>query len=115
MRTMLIRLTAAAAMLISIAAYGNEIEIPRAPGDKGKYFLLDLKRKDAIITTLHKRVGVYETGYSKTQINCGTRQYRDMAYSEEGPDRLKPASGSKWTDLVQGSSKSYLVAFACSR
>ena len=115
MRTILIRLTAAAAMFASVAAYGNEIEIPKASGDKGKYFLLDLKRKDDIITTLHKRVGVYETGYSKTQINCGTRQYRDVAYGEEGPHKLKPASGSKWTDLVQGSSKSYLVALACSR
>jgi hypothetical protein len=115
MRTIRAFLVVTAAMTTSIVAHGQEVQIPSAPGDKGKYFLLDVKRKDGILTTLHKRVGVYETGYSKTQINCRTRQYRDMAYGEEGPNKLKPASGSKWTDLVEGSSKSYLVTFACSR
>lgn len=115
MRLVLTWLVGTVAIMSSVAAHASEIEMPKAPGDKGKYFLLDLSRKNSIITTLHKRVGVTATGYSKTEINCKTEQYRDVAYSEDGPAKLKPMPGSKWTDLVYGSSKSYLAAFACSR
>ena len=97
-----------------IAAHATEVQIPRTMADKGKYYLLDSKTKAGITTTLHKRVGVNETGYSKTEINCKTNQYRGMGYSEDGPDKLAGTPG-KWTDVLSGSSKSDLVNFVCSR
>lgn len=70
------------------------------------------KTKGSLTTTLHKRVGVNETGFSKTEIDCKSMQYRDMGYSEAGPDKIVGAPG-KWTDTVSGSSKSDLMNFAC--
>lgn len=98
----------------SISAHATEVQIPRTMVDKGKYYLLDTKTNGGITTTLHKRVGVNETGYSKTEINCKSMQYRDMGYSEDGPDKFAGAPG-KWTDVLFGSSKSDLVNFVCSR
>jgi hypothetical protein len=95
-------------------AVSAEVQIPRSMADKGKYYLLDAKSKDGITTTLHKRVGVNETGYSKTEINCKTLRYRDMGYSEDGPDKIT-GTPSKWTDLFSGSSKSDLVNFVCAK
>lgn len=107
-------LMALAVGAFATTAISAETQIPRTMADKGRYFLLEKTQKDGIITTLHKRVGVSETGYSKTEINCKTRQYRDMGYSEDGADKIKPAPG-KWTDILNGSSKSDLVSFVCSR
>ena len=96
-----------------VRAFGAEIKIPRTMADKGSYYLLDLKMKGGIATSLHKRVGVDETGYSKTEINCKSMQYRDIGYSEVGPDKISDLPG-KWTDALEGSSKSDLVNFVCS-
>lgn len=101
-------------IFICSTAVSAEIQIPRSMTDKGRYYLLDAKIKDGITTTLHKRVGVNETGYSKTEINCKTMQYRDMGYSENGPDKIT-GTPSKWTDTLSGSSKSDLVHFACAQ
>jgi hypothetical protein len=103
----------AAGALTSTIAIGAETAIPRSMADKGQYFLLTKTAKDGIITTVHKRVGLHETAYSETQINCKTQQYRDAGYSEEGPHRIKPVTG-KWTDALAGSSKSDLLTFVCS-
>jgi hypothetical protein len=108
-----IGLTTVAATFV-IAAYAAEVQIPRTMADKGKYYLLDVKTNGSIITTLHKRVGVNETGYSKTDINCKSLQYRDMGYSEARPDNIAGSPG-KWTDVLSGSSKSDLVSFVCRR
>lgn len=102
------------AVFITAQAHSAEVQIPRTMFDKGKYFLLDAKTKGVITTTVHKRVGVNETGYSKTEINCKSMQYRDMGYSEAGPDKITTTAG-KWTDVLAGSSKSDLVNFVCSR
>ncbi|KAB8044629.1 hypothetical protein [Janthinobacterium aquaticum] len=97
-----------------VQALAAETPIPRTMADKGKYYLLDVKTKGGIITSRHKRVGVNETGYSKTEINCKSMQYRDMGYSEDGPDKITDLPG-KWTDVLAGSSKSDLVNFVCTR
>ncbi len=95
------------------AAAAGEVQIPRnAPGDKGRYFLLESKRDGEIIKTLHKRIGVDGVGYTRCEINCKTRQIRDIGYSEEGPTNIKP-DPTKWYDLVPGSSKSDMVVFVC--
>ncbi|MFN3790140.1 hypothetical protein [Massilia sp.] len=101
-------------MIICNTAASAEVQIPRSMADKGRYYLLDAKIKDGITTTVHKRVGVNETGYSKTEINCKTTQYRDMGYSENGPDKIT-GTPSKWTDILSGSSKSDLVNFVCAQ
>lgn len=102
------------ATIFSNAANVAEVQIPRTMTDKGKYYLLDAKFKGGITTTVHKRVGVNETGFSKTEINCTSKQYRDMGYSEVGADKIAGVP-SKWTDVLSGSSKSDLVNFVCSR
>jgi hypothetical protein len=114
MHKLLAKILASMVATFSIGSCAAEVQIPRTMYDKGTYYLLDAKTKGSITTTLHKRVGVNETGYSKTEINCKSRQYRDMGYSEAGPDKIVGSPG-KWTDLVSGSSKFDLVNFACSR
>jgi hypothetical protein len=90
-----------------------EIKITRTnPGDKGKYFLIEAKNDDGIYTTLHKRIGLESTGYSKTEIDCKKMQYRDMGYSEVSETNIEDKPGN-WTELVDGSSKSDLVRFIC--
>lgn len=58
------------AAVFTIEANAAEVRIPRTMADKGMYYLIDAKAKGDITTTLHKRVGVNETGYSKTEMNC---------------------------------------------
>lgn len=102
------------ASVLVTSAFGTEVEFPRSMADKGRYYLLEKSTKAGIITTVHKRVGVNETGYSKTEINCSTSQYRDVGYGEGGPKKIKAVSG-RWTDTLSGSSKSDLVSFVCAR
>lgn len=67
-----------------------------------------------MIKTLHKRVGVDSVGWTRCEINCKSMRMRELGYSEKGPDAIKPKP-TKWFELVQGSSKSDLVNFVCSR
>lgn len=56
-----------------------ETPIPRSvPGDKGSYFLIEAKKEGDIIKTLHKRVGVGYTGWTRCEINCKTGKMRDI-------------------------------------
>jgi hypothetical protein len=90
-----------------------EIPIPRSvPGDKGKYFLLEVQKNGDVVTALHKRVGVDSVGYTKTETNCATMQMRELGYSEESPAAIKE-NPTKWFELVPGSSKSDLANFVC--
>lgn len=91
----------------------SEIPIPRSvAGDKGKYFLLEMKKSGGIVRALHKRVGVDSIGYTLTEINCATMQMRELGYSEQSPSAIKEKP-TKWFDLVPGSSKSDLANFVC--
>ena len=97
----------------STAAVAAEVPIPRSKaGDKGKYFLLESKKKGSIVHALHKRVGVDSVGYTKTETNCATMQMRAIGYSEESPAAIKE-NPTKWFELVPGSSKSDLANFVC--
>lgn len=100
-----------------LAAYSANAEtpIPRSmAGDKGKYYLLEKQRKGNTVTVIHKRVGVSEVGYTKTEVNCSTMMVRDLGYSEESPTSIR-GNPSKWFDLVAGSSKSDVAIFACKK
>lgn len=93
----------------------SEILIPRSlPGDQGKYYLLESKREGEIIKTLHKRIGVDATGYTRAEINCQSQKIREMGYSEVSPSAIQERA-TDWYDLVEGSSKSDLVKFVCSQ
>ncbi|MEQ1600504.1 MAG: hypothetical protein ABL885_01915 [Methylophilaceae bacterium] len=94
-------------------SFAEEIPIPRTmAGDKGRYFLLEKKKQGTTIITLHKRIGVDSVGYSKSEINCKSKQIRELGYSEDSAKAIKENS-SKWFDLVAGSSKSDLAKFVC--
>ncbi|NMH66510.1 hypothetical protein HC757_15225 [Shewanella sp. SHSM-M6] len=90
-----------------------EVLIPRSmAGDKGKYFLLESRKKDGIVRALHKRVGVDSIGYTRTETNCATMEMRELGYSEESPTAIKE-NPTQWFELVPGSSKSDLANFVC--
>lgn len=106
-------LVALAVLAVPHVAQAAETPIPRSvPGDKGRYYLLEAKKEGDVIKTVHKRVGVDATGWTRCEINCKTRKIRDIGYSEEGPNAIK-SDPTKWYDLVAGSSKSDLVNFVC--
>lgn len=111
----IIRFIFLAACITQVSAADLNMQIPRSvAGDKGKYILMEAKRTGDVVASLHKRIGVNETAYSRVESNCTTKQYRDIGYSEDGPTVIKPNPG-KWTALVEGSSKSDLVKFVCGR
>lgn len=112
---------AAGALLISFlcsagfadASEPSGVQIPRSvAGDKGTYFLLEMKKQGDIIRAVHKRVGVDSIGYTVTETNCATMQMREIGYSEVSPSAIRPHP-TKWFDLVPGSSKSDLANFVC--
>ncbi|MCH7310611.1 hypothetical protein [Acinetobacter sp. ANC 4805] len=87
--------------------------IPRSmTGDKGKYYLIEKSRIGDIVTTLHKRVGVDSTGYTKLNINCKTEQAQELGYSEKSAKDIK-LNPSSWYNLEYGSSKYDLYNFVC--
>lgn len=91
----------------------TEVFIPRSiAGDQGKYYLISSKREGILIKTLHKRVGLDSTGYTKTEINCSNMTYRETGYSEVSANAIQDSPGA-WSELMQGSSKSDLVHFVC--
>lgn len=92
-----------------------DVPVPRSvPGDKGRYFLIEMSRQGDVVKSLHKRVGPGYVGFTRMETNCRTMKYRDMGYSEEGPDKIK-SDPTKWTDLVPGSSKFDMAHFVCKR
>ena len=97
------------------SAAPQEVLIPRSmPGDKGRYYLLEMTSSGGNIRALHKRIGVDSVGFTRTETNCRTMQMREWGYSETSPADIKPVA-TKWFDLVPGSSKSDLANFVCRR
>lgn len=95
----------------------GEIEIPRStPGDRGRYYLLEAVRDGDVVHTLYKRVGPSVTGYTRFDVDCTTRQHRDLGYSEESPEAIRPYEHPPdWSDFIEGSSKGDVVKFVCAR
>lgn len=98
----------------SHVAYAETL-IPRSvAGDKGKYYLIESKRSGNMVTAIHKRIGVYDTYYTKTETNCATMKMRELGGSDVSVKSINN-SPTKWFDLVQGSSKSDLANFVCKK
>lgn len=92
-----------------------ETLIPRSwEGDRGRYYLVEMQVQGNIVKATSKRVGLTETGYTKTETNCSNMTMREMGYSSTSPAAIK-SQPTKWFDLVDGSSKSDLAKFVCRR
>lgn len=86
---MRISLISTAALAITVNASAETL-IPRSvSGDKGKYYLIEVRRSGDIVSSLHKRVGVDSIGYTRTEINCSSMKMREIGYSEAGPSDIK--------------------------
>ncbi|MBE4048754.1 hypothetical protein HJ124_22795 [Vibrio parahaemolyticus] len=100
-------------------------ELYRAPsaGDSGAYYVLKKsKLNDGTIKVLTSRIGKGKayTDFTELKINCKKRQYLTLAGSSEDGAQSTPSKplkdwskNSKWTSLVNGSSKSDLVYHIC--
>lgn len=101
-------------MGVGHVAYAETL-IPRSvAGDKGKYYLIESKRSGNIVTAINKRIGVYDTYYTKTETNCSTMKMREIGGSDISVNAIK-VNPTKWFDLVPGSSKSDLANFVCKK
>jgi hypothetical protein len=103
----------AGSLLLFVTHAQSQTLIPRSvSGDKGEYYLLELKKTGNVVRAVHKRVSVNSVGFTRTETNCKTRQMRELGYSEGSPENIKE-SPSPWFNLVPGSSKSDLAYFVC--
>jgi hypothetical protein len=98
---------------LSVKAEGTPI--PRnSSGDKGKYFALNITRKDSIVRGVHKRVGIDSVDYDLLEVDCLKRRMRHLGYSDVSASAIKvKSSSSKWFNLVPGSSKNDFAKFVC--
>lgn len=90
----------------------KEIVIPRSVADKGRYILLSKKAGKGTLITVHKRIGVDNVGYTKSELNCKKHLIRNLAYGEDDINNMEPTK-SDWYTLDLGSSKSDLFNFVC--
>lgn len=91
----------------------QEVQIPRSvAGDKGTYYLLEVKRNGNVLQTLHKRIGVDSVGYTKTEVDCNRMLMKDLGYGEGAASNIRERT-SDWFELIPGSSKSDLAHFVC--
>ena len=112
--------------VISICSF-NAVskQLYRAPsgGDSGAYYVLEqAQMNDGYLKVLTSRIGKGKayTDFTELKINCSKKQYFTLAGSSEDGEKNKPSkplkdwsNGSKWTSIVNGSSKSELVNFVC--
>lgn len=113
--------------LLSISNISMAKDLYRAPsaGDKGAYYILESKELgDGVLQVLSSRIGKgnASTDFTELKVNCKTKQYFVLALGEENGAKDKPteelkdwSKQSKWTSLVEGSSKYDLVEFVCKK
>lgn len=73
---------------------------------------MESKKTGNIVQVVHKRVGVDSVDFTKTEINCKSRQMRELGYGEGAAQNIKK-NPTQWFDLIPGSSKSDLAHFVC--
>ncbi|WP_370598017.1 hypothetical protein NMD15_12905 [Plesiomonas shigelloides] len=122
---MKIHFSAIILMTLSINAYAKEIYRAPSSGDSGAYYVLKHEKiENGIIKVLTSRVGKGNeyTDFTVLKINCASKQYFELAGSNEDGAQEKPtkplndwSAQSKWTSLVVGSSKYDLVQFICKK
>ena len=103
-----------------ISAHADEQFRSPQPGDKGTYYLMDMKPdvpSDGFLRTTHRRVGpggAY-TGYTITDVNCINHKYRVRGHTEGRIPKIGVGGESGYTKVVHGSSKADLVFYSCQR
>ena len=111
-------------VVTSSVVFSNELYRKASAGDKGTYYIIESEPlSDGTIRVLSSRIGKGNayTDFTELKVNCSTKQFFELAGSYEdgaqtAPSKpLKDLSGSKWTPLVAGSSKSDLVLFVCKK
>ena len=96
-----------------VVAQPQETPIPRSSADdRAKYFLLETKKGAATVKTVHKRVSLNGIEYTRAEIDCKTRQVRELGYSAESAAKIQD-SPSDWIDIIPGSSKGDLARVVC--
>lgn len=96
-----------------VAAQPQETPIPRSSAeDRAKYFLLEAKRGAATVKTVHKRVSLNGAEYTRAEIDCNSKQVRELGYSAESASKIQD-SPSEWIDIIPGSSKGDLARVVC--
>lgn len=92
------------------------------PGDSGKYYIVERQDlEDGLIEVLSSRVGKNNayTDFTLLKVNCTSFEYIELGgLSEDNlkvtPSKpIKPWKNTKWTSLINGSSKSDLVKYVC--
>lgn len=108
---------------VSLEAIANTLYRAPSSGDRGAYYIIEKKKLDKnMFYVLTSRVGKNKayTDFTKLKIDCGSMKYFELAGSSVDGFRMKPigkfrdwSQRSKWTALINGSSKSDLVHFVC--
>jgi len=101
---------------VKSAAVAKEVEYRNsstAPGDKGRYFILEVKKKGKIYEVLTKRIGQSGTNWTRVEIDCMKRRMRTMAEADDDISTMRVVNRQNWYELVDGSSKSDLFNFVC--
>lgn len=109
MRRLILLLTIALASQIVPA----EELIPRSMAEKAKYYLISVEKDGEYLKTLHRRTSSWGTGYSVTRIDCDNKRYMDLGYGDGSESNIKMYDDIRWTEPVQGSSKSDLLNYVC--
>lgn len=83
------------------------------PGDKGQYYIVDIKKVGKIFKVLNKRVGPSGTNWTRYEINLSTKQMRKTAGADDDISNMTtyPVNQQNWYDLVDGSSQSDLFKY----
>lgn len=90
-------------------------QIPRSSNEKAGYFLLYTEVVNGNFITLHERTSSTSTGYTKTEFNCNTKQYRVLGYTERHIENIYfDDTPTNWAYSRQGSSKYDLINYVCS-
>jgi hypothetical protein len=110
---------------LSLNLSANTLYRAASSSDKGAYYIVESKSlENNKFYVLSSRVGKNKayTDFTKLNINCGSMKYFELAHSEADGFHEKPtkkfndwSKRSKWTSLVNGSSKSDLVHFICKK
>jgi hypothetical protein len=116
---------ATAFLLISNISIAKDLYRAPSAGDKGAYYVLESKKlSDGVFQVLSSRIGKGNayTDFTELKINCKTKQYVELAGGEEDGAKDMPtkelknwSDQSKWTSLVNGSSKYDLVKYVCKK
>lgn len=87
--------------------------IPRSMSESANYYLISIESDGNYFRTTHSRVSSQSRGYSVSRIDCSGRRYQDLGYGDGSQSNIRMYDDVQWVEVMNGSSKSDLVAFVC--